>query len=229
MNKLTIDASNMYKSIFDFSTHIEESFDFFKNNSSLKLGLTHKIESIMILGMGGSAITGLLVKELLKNNLDIPIHVNQGYDIPKWINDKTLIIASSYSGNTEETLISCEESFKKTPNIIGISKGGKLFELLENKGVTEYVKMPDGLQPRAAIGYSFSLMLMMLNKIGFIDESLVKNLKDSILSLKNKTKEYSIENLDNIAYSIACEIYNKNPLIYAEEGIFNVIGYRFKC
>ena len=88
--------------------------------------------------------------------------------------------------------------------------------------------MPKGLQPRAAIGYSFPLMLMLLNKIGLINDSLIKSLKNSITPLMKKTEKYLSENNNNIAYSIANKIYNKNPLIYAEEGIFNIIGYRFK-
>ena len=54
--------------------------------------------------MGGSAITGLLFKEILSDKLSIPVNVNQGYIIPKWVNENTLVIACSYSGNTEETL-----------------------------------------------------------------------------------------------------------------------------
>ena len=228
MNRLKIDKSNMYKSINDFSMHIQKSFDFFKENSSLYKNYSD-INKIMILGMGGSAITGLLMKEILKHEIDIPIEVNQGYDIPKWVNDKTLILACSYSGNTEETLIACEKCFKKTSKIIGISKGGKLFDLLKNKEFNEYIKMPDGLQPRAALGFSFSLMLILLNKIKIINNSFIDELKNSIPKLKEKTKEYSLEENNNIAYSIANKIYNKNPIIYSEEGIFNIIGYRFKC
>ena len=89
--------------------------------------------------------------------------------------------------------------------------------------------MPKGLQPRAAIGYSFPLMLMLLNKIGLVNENLIKSLKSSPKSLMIQREKYSLENKNNIAYSIAQKIYNKNPLIYAEEGIFNIIGYRFKC
>ena len=228
MRNPKIDQSNMYKSIFDFSTHIKETFEFFDNNSSLNSNLKNEIDSIMVLGMGGSAITGLLMKDLLKNDIDIPMHVNQGYDIPKWVNNKTLIIACSYSGNTEETLHALEECRKANAKIIGFTTGGKLFELVQ-KYEYEYVLIPKGLQPRAAIGYSFPLMLMLLNKIGLINEALIKSLKNSPNPLMNKTEEYSLEDNNNIAYSTANKIYNKNPLIYAEEGIFNIIGYRFKC
>ena len=228
MYNSTIDPSNMYKSISDFPNHIKETFEFFNNNSSLKKNLKNEIDSIMILGMGGSAITGLLMKDLLKTDVDIPIHVNQGYDIPKWVNNKTLIIACSYSGNTEETLNAAEKCHKENAQIIGFTTGGRLFELAEEYK-WEYVLMPKGLQPRAAIGYSFPLMLMLLNKIGLVNENLIKSLKSSLNPLMIQTEKYSLANKNNIAYSIAHKIYNKNPLIYAEEGIFNIIGYRFKC
>ena len=228
MKNSIIDKSNMYESIYDFAMHIEESFDFFKENSSLNKNYNN-INKIIILGMGGSAITGLLMKEILKNNINIPIEVNQGYSIPKWIDNKTLVLACSYSGNTEETLISCEKSFKKTSNIIGISKGGDLFDLLKNNGINEYVKMPEGFQPRAALGFAFALMLILLNKIKIINDSLICDLQNSIPQLKEKAKEYSLENNTNIAYLAANKIHKKNPLIYAQEGIFNIIGYRFKC
>ena len=228
MHNSSIDPSNMYSSIFNFSNHIKESFEFFDNNSSLNSNLKNEIDSIMILGMGGSAITGLLIKDILKNEIDIPMHVNQGYHIPKWINNKTLIIACSYSGNTEETLNALEKCHQVNAKIIGFTTGGKLLEVVKNYEY-EYVLMPKGLQPRAAIGYSFPLALMLLKKIGLIDKSLIESLKNSPNPLMKKTKEYSLENNNNIAYSIANKIYNKNPLIYAEEGIFNIIGYRFKC
>ena len=227
MNNSKIDPSNMYKSIFDFSTHISESFVFFKNNSYLNLNSIDKIESIMVLGMGGSAITGLLIKEILEKDISIPVNVNQNYDIPKWVNQNTLVIACSYSGNTEETLNGLKQCYKRNSKIIGFTTGGSLFELIK-KYNSNYVLMPKDLQPRAAIGYSFSLMLMMLNKIGFVNEKLVKKLNDSINYLSKNTKKYSIETDSNIAYSIASKIHNKNPLIYAEDGIFNIIGYRFK-
>ena len=94
MTDSMIDKANMYKSISDFSIHIEKSFNFFKENSSLTKNY-NDINKIVILGMGGSAITGLLIKEMLEKDKNIPKQVNQGYDKPKTVNNKTLILACS--------------------------------------------------------------------------------------------------------------------------------------
>ena len=133
--------------------------------------------------MGGSSITGLLIKEKLEKQIKIPIHINRNYTIPNWVNKKTLIIASSYSGNTEETLISCQKSIDKKLKIIGFSTGGKLFTLLKNNNYNDFVILPKGLQPRAALGYSFSLMMLLLNKIGIVNNNIINDLNNSINSL----------------------------------------------
>ena len=222
-----IDKSNMYQSIYDFSNHIEKSFKWFNDNTVLNTN-KNKIKCIMFLGMGGSAITGLLIKELFKNHISIPIHVNQGYDIPKWIDKNTLILACSYSGNTEETLASCINSLKKTSNIVGLSKGGELYKLFDKKQISNFVKMPNGLQPRAALGYSISLVLLLLNKLKIVDNSFIDDLKNSIKPIRKLTDIYSTTN-NNLAYTTSKKIHDKNPVIYGQEGIFNIIGYRFKC
>ena len=178
--------------------------------------------------MGGSAITGLLFKEILSDKLSVPVNVNQGYTIPKWVNENTLVIACSYSGNTEETLAGLEASISKTSKIIGFSTGGKLIDLINKKNY-DYVLMPKGLQPRAALGYSFTLMLIMFNKIEFISDNILINYQNNLNELSKYNDSFSIQKENNISYKIAKEIYNKNPLIYAEDGIFGIIGYRFKC
>ena len=218
--------SDMYKAIYEFPKHIEDTLNNFSQNSNLNNNYDD-IASIMILGMGGSAITGLLIEEILKQEIKQPIYVNQNYSIPKWVNKNTLIIASSYSGNTEETLSACKKCIEKNCKIIGFSTGGKLLELLKDASHTDYIKMPIGLQPRAAIGYSFTMMLKLLNEIGIVNDKIISSLKNSVNPLIKKSKEYSTQN--NLAYSIAEKIYNKNPIIYAEDSIFNIIAYRFKC
>ena len=218
--------SDIYKSIYEFPEHIKEALNSFDNNSNLNDDYSN-IQSIMILGMGGSAITGLLISEILKQKIKQPIFINQNYEIPKWVNKNTLVIASSYSGNTEETLIACKKCIEKNCKIIGFTTGGELLKLLKKMNYNDYVKMPTGLQPRAAIGYSFTIMLKLLNNITLVNDDIIDDLKNSIKTLTKKTEEYSTKNSQ--AYSIAEKIYNKNSIIYAEDGIFNIIAYRLKC
>ena len=116
--------------------------------------------------MGGSAIGGDLVKLLAKNELKIPFVISRNYKLPNWVNQNTLVICSSYSGNTEETLSCFDDSLNKSAKIVGISTGGKLTELLI-KNKLDVITIPSGLQPRAALALSFVPMLYLLNKIGF--------------------------------------------------------------
>ena len=228
MNISHIDKSNMYESILQFPEHVQKSFDFFEKNSSISDNISNNTNNILILGMGGSAITGLLFKEILSDKLSITVNVNQGYTIPEWVNDNTLIIACSYSGNTEETLTALEKCLSKTSKIIGFSTGGKLIDIV-NENNNDFVLMPKGLQPRAALGYSFTLMLILLNRIGFIKNSIIIDFQNNLAELSKYSDIYSVQNESNISYKIAKDIYDKNPLIYAEDGIFGIIGYRFKC
>ena len=220
-----IDKLNMYESIFEFPNHIKDCIENFENNCFINN--KNNFDSIIILGMGGSAISGLLIKEILNAKAKIPIHVNKNYTIPKWVNRKTLVIASSYSGNTEETIISCKEALKLGCNIIGISTGGKLIQLLK-KGNKSYIKLKAGLQPRAAIGYSFSSLLLLFDKLNLINKTDFKLFKKNIIFLSEETKKYCDVNKNNIAYLYAEKLIDKIPIIYAEDGIYDAIAYRFK-
>ena len=228
MNTSHIDKSNMYESILHFPKHIQNSFDFFDKNSSISENISENISNILILGMGGSAITGMLFREILSDQLNIPININQGYIIPKWVDSKTLIIACSYSGNTEETLTSLNKCKLKTTKIIAFTSGGKLYDFVLKNNYC-HVLIPSGFQPRVALGYSFTLMLLMFNKIKFIKDNIIKRFQDNLIDLTKYSNIFSIPKNENLCYQIAEKIYNKNPIIYAEDGIFGIIGYRLKC
>ena len=120
----SIDVSNMKDAIKSFPNQIRESFEIMKNWSSINE--YDEIQKILVIGMGGSAIGGDLVKVIVQNNCSIPIIINRSYSIPEWVDDKTLIIASSYSGNTEETLSAFKRCYEKKSPIIIISTGGTL-------------------------------------------------------------------------------------------------------
>ena len=98
----SIDASNMHKSIYDFPDQMSEAVSIGKK---IKLINDYSfISNVVICGMGGSAIGGDLAKSLINDSLKVPIFVSRNYSVPNWVNDKSLVICSSYSGNTEETL-----------------------------------------------------------------------------------------------------------------------------
>ena len=124
------DVSNMRDSILSFPNQLNnmiKKIDSFQLNNKFD-----QIDNILILGMGGSAIGAEICQVLIKDKCKIPIIINRNYIIPNWVNKKTLVIASSYSGNTEETVEAYLNTLKLTVNIIVISTGGKLSKLAKN-------------------------------------------------------------------------------------------------
>ena len=139
-----------------------------------KISLKNKysnIQNIIIAGMGGSAIGGDFVAILEKSNIKIPYKVCRDYNIPEWVSSNSLVICSSYSGNTEETISAFYKSEDRGANICGITTGGKLLKLLVNHN-KDYIKIPKGLQPRAAVAYSFIPIIKLIEKIGLLDSKL---------------------------------------------------------
>ena len=117
-----IDKENMYQSIKDFPSHLKLASDLV---SKIKIkNIPNKVTNLVISGMGGSAIGGDVVIEIIKNDIDIPIQVIRGYNLPNWVNKDTVVICSSYSGNTEETLSAFEDAIKRKAMIFGITTGG---------------------------------------------------------------------------------------------------------
>jgi len=98
----SVDPENMYKSIYEFPDHITAAI---KIGKSLSLNKQYPdIKNVVVAGMGGSAIGGDVVRILVKNEIKIPMVVSRNYTLPHWVNNHTLVICSSYSGNTEEQI-----------------------------------------------------------------------------------------------------------------------------
>lgn len=167
-----------------------------------------RIKNVVVAGMGGSAISG----EIIKHFSRIPFFVIRDYEIPSFIDEDTLFIAISYSGNTEET-ISCFEKARKKCKTLVITSGGKLSEMAENK-----IIIPSGMQPRAAIAY----LLFPLAK--FLSEKKIlykPNIEDAIYLIKSNRKQ-----IEKIAEEIAQEIEGI-PLIYGY-GFASAIARRWR-
>ena len=224
-NYHAIDPDNMYQSIYDFPDHIVQALDI---GRTINFHNTYdNIQNIVIAGMGGSAIGGDVVKLLTKNELKVPFVISRNYKLPNWVNENTLVICSSYSGDTEETLDSFDDSLNKGAKIIGISTGGTLTKLLiENK--LDVVTIPSGLQPRAALALSFVPMLCLLNKLGFISSNSIKDLNSTVSLLNDFRDKYSNQNEQNPTYAIAQRIYKTIPIIYGENEYTGIIALRWK-
>jgi len=221
----SIDVSNMYKSIYDFPDQMNEAVSIGKK---IKFVNDYNfISNVVLCGMGGSAIGGDLAKSLINDSLSVPIIVSRDYSVPNWVNNKSLVICSSYSGNTEETLSAFRDAKSKGANIIGISTGGELSRLLDESN-HDRVSIPSGLQPRAAVAFSFIPLLYLLNVLNMIDKRILNEINSSIEKIKSYRNIYCDKTEDNSTYKLAKQIYGTIPILYGESCSTSSIALRWK-
>jgi glucose/mannose-6-phosphate isomerase len=184
-----------------------------------------KFDSIIVTGLGGSAISGDLLQNFLRTEIKLPYFVNRNYNIPSFVNENTLLIVSSYSGNTEETISVFEQSLKTKCSIICITTGGRVEEMA-NQNSIPIVKIKPGLQPRYALGLSFFSLLKVFQELQLIENH--NDVVNNIIKLWKKNGEkFSEEN--NLAFNYAEKIIGFIPVIYSCADVTSAAGYRFKC
>jgi len=218
-----LDQSDMRGAITEFPNQIKESFSIM---STWKAQLEYQnIENIMVLGMGGSAIGGDVAKVLAQNANSASIVINRSYNIPNWVGPNTLILASSYSGGTEETLSAFAQCREQDCPIIVLSTGGTITDYA-SKYDLDTIPIPSGYQPRAALGFSFSLILILLNQLGFVQNKIIEMVEVSIKSLELLSTEMNKDK--NKALAIAENIHTTCPIIYGSEELTWVAALRFR-
>jgi len=175
------------------------------------------LHKVFVAGLGGSGIGGDFVAELIKDECPIPYLVSKGYDTPAYIDEHTLVIISSYSGNTEETLHAMGQIMDKGAKVVCIASGGKVLATAKEKGF-DYIQVPgDWPSPRACLGYSLVQQLFVLEKLGFITDKTTKAIKSSIDLLK-----YDQDSIKADAKIIAQKLYGKTPIIYTTDRMESV-------
>ena len=178
------------------------------------------ITNVLICGVGGSGIAGTIVANLFKDDVTLPIIVNKSYNIPNWVNDNTLIIISSYSGTTEETLSCLKESIAITNKIICITTGGSILALANEHNI-EHVIIPSGYQPRAALIYYLVQMIDILSKQEIIrDRTIELNAAISLI-------EFEKLNITNEAKEVAKFLKSAMVHIYSDDK-YEGLAVRFK-
>ena len=174
-----------------------------------------EVENIVVVGVGNAAIGGDLLKSYV--NIDKAVFVNRGYNIPEFVNKKSLVFIVSYSGETQETINAYKGAISKRAQVICITSGGKLGQLCRINN-TEQVIVPKGVTPRIALGYMFIPILIMLDNAGIIQlndeiEKMVKCVKNPLIKRKGA--------------ELASRLVKKVPLIYTSSR-FRSIGLRWK-
>jgi glucose/mannose-6-phosphate isomerase len=217
--------NKMYEMIYQFPDQMETAKNIGKQYSLINnySGITN----IIFAGMGGSAIGGDLIRVLIHDELMVPLIVIRDYLLPEWADESTLVLCSSYSGNTEETLSIYRSAKRKHCLIAGISTGGELgSSLTANK--YDLIKIPPGYQPRAALGLSFIPILYFLNKIQIISGKIFKDINNSIARIREKREIYSQPEEINPTYRLAKKINSKIPVIIGYASTTEVIARRWK-
>jgi len=225
MNKQSLDAEHMAKAIYDFPDQLEQAVvigkNFFVNTTF------NAIQNVVVAGMGGSAIGGDVCRALLAAELNVPFLVNRNYNLPNWVNEHTLVICSSYSGNTEETLSAFADANAKGANICGISTGGLLTEKLKTDNC-DIIAIPAGQQPRAALAFSIVPMLFLLRAQGLIGDSIFNDISNTVKLLRVHRDKYAKEDAANLTYALAASIYKTLPIIYGTSDSTAVAALRWK-
>ena len=200
----------MYNKIKDFPNQISDGINDVK---SLSLNLD-KVHRVVFMGMGGSAIAGSIIKDICPH---LELIVERNYFPSATIDENTLLIICSYSGNTEETLSYYNHASSLTNNIFGITSGGKLLELLKNEDQNHCV-LPGGYPPRSILGYVLTVLIGLLDEEGLLELLNIELLQDY-------SDKFSSE--DNEVFSLAKKIHSTLPVIITEEDLSSV-GFRLK-
>jgi glucose/mannose-6-phosphate isomerase len=216
-----VDRSNMMGVVSSFPEMLEEAMGFSVNVDALG---RPDVGNIVIAGMGGSAISGDVIAGAFQEKLDVPITVNREYKMPKFAKSG-LFIAVSYSGNTEETLSSLEDAERRGFRIAAVTSGGKLSLIAKQK---EYplITVPSGVQPRAALPYLLTSVIMILEGAGILHEASAE-VKEAIKTLKPLRDEYLKERKLNPVKQLAQRLCDKIPLVYGCDGITGAAAKRF--
>jgi len=220
-----IDPKGMYAWISDFPKQVEEAVCIGKE-AKIKLNIKG-IQNIVLTGLGGSAIGGDLLRSYLAEELDVPFIINRQYTLPEFVGKNTLVIVSSYSGNTEETISAYKNAIKRKAKILCVSAGGEIAKMAQ-KQKHPWIQIPHGLSPRAALGYSFFPLLVMLGKLGLI-KSKDKDIKETIQLLKTKAPLFSNpESPANVPLKLAEQLKDKLPVIYSPAEHLDAINIRWR-
>jgi len=187
--------------------------------------LPQDFNAVVFSGMGGSAIAGDVILSMFRDALTVPFIVNRSYTVPGFVSEKTLFIASSYSGNTEETLSALNAALDRGACIAAVTSGGEVLSMCSDRDFPVY-SMPPGYPPRSALGFPVGILLAVFSRSGLIptQEADVQN---AVSFLAGRQNEFSHES--GPCAVLAESILGRLPFVYGAEGGTDVAALRWKA
>lgn len=214
-----LDAHQSIKSIEQLGNQVQQTWEVAQK---LTFDASYKnIANVVVAGMGGSILGTHVLQSVFKDQLQLPITIAPDYTVPHFVNKQTLVIASSYSGTTEETLAACKDAVAKGATLTGITSGGKLSEYLTSLSAPHLVFPtefnPNGC-PRMGLGYSIFGQIALFAKLGLIQlqEADVQAVLAAIATTHLESS-LAVSQDKNKAKLLAFQLFNKLPIILAAE------------
>jgi len=195
----------------------------------LEPALKAQHKNIIVTGLGGSAIGGDILRSYVSDEAGLPVFVNRNYTLPHFVDKDSLVIVSSYSGNTEETISAYNDAKSKHARILAITSGGEIARLAGADG-NPAIKIPPGLPPRCALGYSFFPLLIVMSKLGLVGDK-TKEIDEVIELLGEISKTmagHAVPAKSNIAKTLAASLHNKYPIIYGGQDHIDSVVTRWR-
>ncbi len=188
---------------------------------------TSRVKNIAYLGMGGSGIAGDLLRDVLYDQLAVPVQIVRGYTAPRFVSEHSLVIVSSYSGNTEETLSAAQSIEKRGAQVMAISTGGRLKEMCEKNG-WPFMQLPEGYPPRQSLGFAFFALYHALGQTGLLAE-YHEDLNDLVNFVRHEIGLHDTSKHDGhvLAQELAKKIHNRIPVIYSTEPYLQTVSRRW--
>ena len=186
-----------------------------------------RLSNMVVAGMGGSAIGGELLKDWLADRVPIPIAVCRDYVLPAYVDERTLVAAVSYSGETEETLSAFLHAVKRRARVVTVSSGGRLKAFAQKLGLP-HVQIPEGFHPRAAIAYLFFPLTRIMDNAGIYENQ--SEVKEALRVLGRVSRENALTSplQDNKAKKLAVGARGTVPVVYGFSQ-YGSVARRLKC
>jgi len=224
---LALDFSQMGMAIGKLPVMLREGREIGRKAQLFSLSPS-RINTVVFLGMGGSAISGDLIGSLLLRDYPLNALVVRNYRLPAFLAKEALYFAVSYSGNTEETLEACETVLKMGGQVVAVTSGGELGTIARKFGFP-LLLVPEGFQPRAALGFLFGAALSYIEKLGLVPD-LTSEWEETFSLLEGLVREYSpqVPTSGNPAKKLALTLEDKEIVIFATPGIATAAALRWR-